>query len=98
MWANRKTEQEIRRDVARKVAELSRLTNSQTSEGNLMHSVIAVRNEEVDALRHALSMAKADADDCWLASERLRGWAAVGKIGVVVGVGAVGAAVILMAR
>lgn len=98
MWANRKTEQEIRRDVAWKVAELSRLTNSQTSEVELMHGVLAVRNEEIGALRHALAMAKANADDCWIERERLKGWATVGKVGVVVGVGAVGAAAILIAR
>lgn len=87
-WANRKTEIQIRREVAWRLVETGKLARATEAEVDVLREVLEKRNAEAMELRALLNEQRKAVTDCHKKNERLRSWATVGKVGTVaVGVG-----------
>lgn len=84
-WATYRTvDRERRRDAAIRLVTAQGLVQSQRNELDVLRTAMQAQATDIAALRSSLTDARMNGAQCCAKAERLKGWATIGKVGVVV--------------
>lgn len=99
-WATYRTvDRQLRREIAIRLVTAEGLAGSLRHELNVLLTAMQAQATDIAALRTSLTDAMLSGANCCTKADRLKGWAIVGKVGVVVvGLGALAGTYIAIKR